>query len=211
MTPADVRRVIEMEHRNSRHKATDNHRYTYIHLFCTRRLALLTMIMSLGWFTVSHISYGVLFNLGSMAGNLYVNGLFMGELIVVCSDAPRRIPHVRGDHHDSARLERAVLRPPRHAHDLRRRHQLRHVHYGPVHLSGRPDLRLAGAHLGVRRLRLFDVCLVDRVRDERRAVSDAGMAITLRKHARCRSATRPTDSAPCSAVSVAHWRHKCGT
>ena len=49
--------------------------YTYLDLFKTRQIAVLTMSLCFVWFTVSEIYYGVVVMVNTFTGDLYVNAI----------------------------------------------------------------------------------------------------------------------------------------
>jgi hypothetical protein len=57
----------------------DGQKYTYWHLFLTREFTVHTLVLSISWFSVGMIGFGLNFNIGSLPGSVYLNGLLMGE------------------------------------------------------------------------------------------------------------------------------------
>ncbi|XGW18792.1 hypothetical protein V3C99_002968 [Haemonchus contortus] len=55
-------------------------KYTFVHLYATKSLAIRTIVLSFGMFSVSYITYGLIFNLHVIAGSLYWNTAFSGVL-----------------------------------------------------------------------------------------------------------------------------------
>ncbi|PIO64781.1 hypothetical protein TELCIR_13577 [Teladorsagia circumcincta] len=55
-------------------------KYTFLHLYATKTLAIRTLVLSFGMFSVSYITYGLIFNLHVIEGSLYWNTAFSGIL-----------------------------------------------------------------------------------------------------------------------------------
>nr|XP_039261237.1 organic cation transporter protein-like isoform X1 [Styela clava] len=64
---------------------TSNEKYTFLDLFKPKKMRMITICINICWF-VSFMTYiGLSLNVGSLAGNIFLNNAFNGVVSVVCS------------------------------------------------------------------------------------------------------------------------------
>ncbi|WAR00506.1 OCTL-like protein [Mya arenaria] len=58
----------------------DKRKYSFIHLFKTRRLVKITLLSAINWFALGLLSYGIRFGIQALSGNFFLN-LFLFNVI----------------------------------------------------------------------------------------------------------------------------------
>ncbi|GMS91815.1 hypothetical protein PENTCL1PPCAC_13990 [Pristionchus entomophagus] len=76
----EMQAMIEEEHQKAIDREQRAKSYNVTHLFRHAEMAIVTTILSLGVLLTSLISYGLIFNLETLSGSLFLNSIFLGML-----------------------------------------------------------------------------------------------------------------------------------
>ncbi|GMT23835.1 hypothetical protein PFISCL1PPCAC_15132 [Pristionchus fissidentatus] len=74
----DMQKMIDEEHEKFLARERKAKNYNITHLFRHADMALATMILSIGVMITSMIGYGLMFNLETLSGSLYLNSIYLG-------------------------------------------------------------------------------------------------------------------------------------
>lgn len=81
--PTDLENMIRNERIKLSERKTEHP--SFFHLFYTWKLVRYTAALSLAWFTVSCVSYGLLFNMEQLSGDRFLNALLYGLMEILSS------------------------------------------------------------------------------------------------------------------------------
>ncbi|WKX99555.1 hypothetical protein Q1695_014438 [Nippostrongylus brasiliensis] len=96
LSKSEIQRVVDRSITATGAAERRKKKYTFVHLYSTASLSIRTLVLSFGMFSVSYITYGLIFNLHVIQGSLYLNTALSGVLRWTVGALVAIVDHVGG-------------------------------------------------------------------------------------------------------------------
>ncbi|CAB3396778.1 unnamed protein product [Caenorhabditis bovis] len=84
MTGDEFEDILHLEY-NACQQNKKKGQYSYLHLFATPHLMLITLVLAFSYCATSIVNYGVLFNMEKLSGSIYWNSVYTGLMRYACN------------------------------------------------------------------------------------------------------------------------------